>query len=765
MIQKKEEDIAFRIKQFEKFYYFLMKNTPENYCPWFFPCEKNGKNPSPEAILKRNPNSKGSWHDESARLNKEEVIELIKCGYNIGISARKEDPLIIGDIDNPNYLDQMPIDTLTTTSRKRVGGHFFGWDKDGSAKINLPTNDGEIRSINQYVLSPGSYVPFNLESKKDKEAYESLPEKAKGDSLIGYYTVNNATELKYISVENLPKIFRDDLRKEDEDNAKVKENDEMKEYTGKYSDLFKLKVSDILKTIPEKQRFGHPLHESDTDANFSLSNDGTLGHCWRHMVSLNAVQYLCVMAGYKQCQECGTPHKGRGFSKIKGDKQALEIAYKKALELGLIKEKVSAGSVFSPKGQAKTFNDLQPLFYDTSGNWWLWDSELIKWKIVDEVEILNIIERDTGEDVINPKNRTIILNSLKQEGRKHIPKPIKKTWIQFKDKIIDIENGNEFSVTPEYFVTNPIPYALNKDRFIETPTMDKIFSEWVGEKYVKTLYEIIAYCLLPDYPINRLFCFIGEGMNGKSCFLRLLKKFIGEDNVTATELDTLLRSRFEVTRLHKKLVCLMGETNFAEMNQTSIIKKLTGQDTIGFEYKNKTPFDDINYAKILIATNNLPTTTDKTTGFYRRWLIIDFPNIFSEKKDILADIPEEEYTSLAIKCSFILKDLLDRREFTNEGSVEERAKKYEDHSDPLEKFIKEYTEEDLNGTIWKFEFEKQLNQWCKENRFRTMTEVVIGRKMKEKRIEQVQKQSDWLIDGQKKLLRAWAGIKWKEAKL
>ena len=94
-----------------------------------------------------------------------------------------------------------------------------------------------------------------------------------------------------------------------------------------------------------------------------------------------------------------------------------------------------------------------------------------------------------------------------------------------------------------------------------TPVIDKIFNEWVGEKYIKTLYEIIAYCLISDYPIHRLFCLIGAGLNGKGCFLRLLSKFIGEDNITSTELDVLLSSRFEVTRLHKKLVCMMGETN------------------------------------------------------------------------------------------------------------------------------------------------------------------------------------------------------------
>jgi len=43
---------------------------------------------------------------------------------------------------------------------------------------------------------------------------------------------------------------------------------------GKYTELFKLKVSDIIGLTPSNKRTGHPLHPSDTDANFSLSKDG-----------------------------------------------------------------------------------------------------------------------------------------------------------------------------------------------------------------------------------------------------------------------------------------------------------------------------------------------------------------------------------------------------------------------------------------------------------------------------------------------------------
>ena len=417
------------------------------------------------------------------------------------------------------------------------------------------------------------------------------------------------------------------------------------------------------------------------------------------------------------------------------------------------------GNAFDKKDLAERIIDMQPCYYDKSRNWWLWNWPETKWERVDETDILNAVDKQATINTINSKEKNEMIEALKQVSRLNAPAPIGPYTIQFKNTIINVKTGESGRATPLLFVTNPIPWGLDEDGFFETPIMDRIFEEWVGKENVQTLYEIIAYCLIPSYPIHRIFCLIGGGMNGKSCFLNLLRTFIGTSNCCSTELDTLLQSRFEVTRLHKKLVCQMGETDFSEINKTSILKKISGGDLIGFEYKNKDPFEEVNYAKIIIATNNLPSTTDKTIGFYRRWMIIDFPNQFSEKQDILKEIPDEEYTALAVKCSFILKDLLNRRTFTNEGSIEDRMKRYEDHSNPLGKFLREFVVEEYDGAIWKYDFSKKLNAWCKENRFREISDVHIGKKMKELGISHSLRTTPWDIN---KKSRAWIGIKWVE---
>ncbi len=407
---------------------------------------------------------------------------------------------------------------------------------------------------------------------------------------------------------------------------------------------------------------------------------------------------------------------------------------------------------------AEQFIEVQPLYYDNGKLWWIWNFDMACWEMVDETDIMNYISKNSDADTISSKERTEILEALKQVSRKHKPLPIPSTWIQFKKTIYDVKTGEQIEAKPKYFVTNPIDWEIGESE--ETPMMDKLFEQWVGKDHIKTLYQIIAYCLLSDYPIHRIFCFIGEGLNGKGTFLRLLTKFIGEKNCSATELDLLLNSRFEVTRLYKKLVCQMGETNFSEMRQTSIIKKLVGRDLIGFEFKNKTPFEDWNYAKIIISTNNLPTTTDKTIGFYRRWMIIDFPNRFDEKKDVLATIPEEEYNALAKKCLLILKDLLKVREFHKEGTIEDRMEKYEAKSNFLAQFIKENVAEDLSGYVTCAAFYKKFCAWSKVNRHREMSETAIGLSMKRLGYLQERKHFDWLFDGKGGQARVWGGIKW-----
>ena len=256
--------------------------------------------------------------------------------------------------------------------------------------------------------------------------------------------------------------------------------------------------------------------------------------------------------------------------------------------------------------QAENFYNGHQYFYDKNKLWGSWCKDDFKWKKSDEVEILGNIYNNEGTDIINSKERTEIINSLKHVGRWRIPKDIQPTWIQFKDKVYDIESEECLEATPQFYITNPIPYELGESE--ETPYIDQLFTSWVGEEHKQELYEILAFAQAPKYFIHRIICLIGSGANGKSTFLSLLRMFIGDENVVSSSLEALMKIRFEGSKLYKKLVCLMGETNFGTLTQTDYIKGLSGEDKMRIEFKGKDSFDDVNNAKLIMATNSLPVT-------------------------------------------------------------------------------------------------------------------------------------------------------------
>ena len=342
---------------------------------------------------------------------------------------------------------------------------------------------------------------------------------------------------------------------------------------------------------------------------------------------------------------------------------------------------------------AAHFYERQPFFYDKQEVFWFWNELGHRWEIVDDVDLMRKLDTSLGfmGQTVSSGTKRNYIEAFKRVGRDKMPKEAPEKWIQFKNKAFSLKSGSIYEVTPDYFFTNPIPHEIGPSD--ETPTIDKLFNEWAGEKQKETLYEIIAYCCYTSYPIQVLFCLHGNGRNGKTCFLRLLSNFIGKENLCSTELDLLVgqqSSRFESFKMYKKLACMMGETNFGVLNKSSLLKKLTGGDLIGFEMKGKKPFDDYNYAKMLIASNSLPTSEDTSDGFYRRWIILDFPNQFPEGKDIIRTIPKEEYNNLAKKIIQILPKLIESGTFTNQGNVNVRKNKYIMASNPLPIFLKEY---------------------------------------------------------------------------
>lgn len=417
---------------------------------------------------------------------------------------------------------------------------------------------------------------------------------------------------------------------------------------------------------------------------------------------------------------------------------------------------------FDPLSNVRRFHNLQPFFYDKNKIFWMWEKTTSKYLMVDETDIMNQIEGELGlyGQTINSRIKAEYMEAFRRIGRQKIPKPISKWWIQFKKSIIDIETNQTFEATPDFFFTNSIPWDIGQSE--ETPKIAQYLREWVvkeglqDESYIQTMFEIIAYCCLNNQFLQTLFALTGSGSNGKGTFRDILKKFIGEENYSSSEMKLLTTKQFETSAIYRKSICAIPEVDSYDMRNTTRIKQLTGEDPIRYEFKGKTPFTEQSITKILVLTNSLPVTEDRSIGFYRRWLTIDFPHSFPVGKDVLADIPDIEYENLARKSINLLVDLKKRENFTNGGNFEDRKERYESRSNPIEKFLNENCILEA-GTIPipAMEFYKEANKFLKKHNMREMKncqikkqlidlEIEIGRKSKREGGDVITQSGIWI---------------------
>lgn len=390
-----------------------------------------------------------------------------------------------------------------------------------------------------------------------------------------------------------------------------------------------------------------------------------------------------------------------------------EHVMQKASEL-ILAENVSRGQGII--AAAQRLQELRPFFVDEHRLLWMWNEESRSWRLSEDtpgrpVELVTIMRqalRLIGDASV--RYESLLGKAIQQIGLSKRPEMLGKEWIQLGNELHNIKTGEKRISSPRFFVPCAIPWTPGESE--ETPTITKLFIEWVGVEHAETLFEIVAYALYRDYPIHVIVALFGSGRNGKGRYFALLRKFLGPENVASTELDRLLENRFETFHLYGKLVALCGETDDTIISKTSLLKSLSGQDPIPFEKKGGAQFTEVNTAKIILSTNNLPPSTDASDGWARRWVIKDFPNQFPEGHDILATIPDYEYNNLSRRCLRTLSELLVSGEFTEQGSIEERRKRYIERSEPLRQYVEEeYSPGEADDFVKYSEFSTGYASW------------------------------------------------------
>jgi P4 family phage/plasmid primase-like protien len=199
----------------------------------------------------------------------------------------------------------------------------------------------------------------------------------------------------------------------------------------------------------------------------------------------------------------------------------------------------------------------------------------------------------------------------------------------------------------------------------------------------------MGYCLGRDNSFQKALFLLGNPGSGKGTILRLLAKLVGEQNTSAVALDDL-KQKTSVSNLLNKLVNIDADVSVNAKDFEADFRKISGKDAITAKILFKDEFRFKPYCKLIIAGQELPRISDKTRGFYRRMLIINFNVTFENREDKgLDDKLELELSGILNWALEGRKRLYENGNFTTTQIMVEYIEDLKLENNPVQSFIKE----------------------------------------------------------------------------
>lgn len=202
-----------------------------------------------------------------------------------------------------------------------------------------------------------------------------------------------------------------------------------------------------------------------------------------------------------------------------------------------------------------------------------------------------------------------------------------------------------------------------------------------GVKSRIVLQQFVGYLLSQDNTYNKFLLMTGQGGNGKSVFLTVIKALLGAENVASSPLDQIA-DRFEASAYYDKLVNIIDEASpKIEQRTLNHLKRLTGGGDVRVEQKGKKPFFQANKCRFIITCNQIPQFQDLSDATGRRMLLIEWERQVPEKDqnpDYLDENFWKQSGELPIIFAWALQGLIDLRRHKKFQVAEElKQKAYE----------------------------------------------------------------------------------------
>ncbi len=283
--------------------------------------------------------------------------------------------------------------------------------------------------------------------------------------------------------------------------------------------------------------------------------------------------------------------------------------------------------------------------------------------------------------------------------------------------LLDIETYQVTPHTPDHLALSKLPVLY--DPSADCPAIKRFLGEVLYPEDLNFMQEWVGYHLWRGYPVAVAALLVGEGANGKSTFIGVLRAFLGQANIAAIPLQAFERNTFAKATLLGKLANLYPDLSDAALQEVGTFKALTGGDMITAEKKFGQPFNLLNVAKLTFSCNVVPEVMEDTEAFFRRIWIVQFSNTFTGERadpDLLAKLTTKEELSGFLNWALEgLKRLrANRWHFTGTRSTAEVRADYIRRSDTVKAFLGGCTRKEATSFVTRDDFYSAYCLYCRK---------------------------------------------------
>lgn len=279
-------------------------------------------------------------------------------------------------------------------------------------------------------------------------------------------------------------------------------------------------------------------------------------------------------------------------------------------------------------------------------------------------------------------------------------------------------------------------YTDNIDCPEWTKFLDQIFDH--DEEMIHFIQKAVGYSLTGSVEEQVMFILLGNGRNGKSVFINTLNSMFGSYAKTMNVSSVMIRNNSggansDIARLEGARLVISSEANEGSRLDESLIKQITGGDTVVARYQYGSEFEFNPKFKLWMATNHKPLIRGTDDGIWRRIILIPF-KVQIPKEKVDKKLESKLKRELPGILNWAVQGAID---WQTEGlnlpqSVADATNGYRKEMDIIELFVSDNCEVGSDYQAPAAQLYQLYKTWASTNNEYVMSKNKFGEEMKKK---------------------------------